>query len=158
MNFDTLVSKTVDDVLYGMQSDHTANKLIKGAISSIINSNHISKSTKKKFNDFSSQIKGGSPGIKGIDISKMNEAIPRDILIISLFSRLNRLNGYDFKLINYAADFGMDVQKIIVLLLIRDIITFNDFCLRNSISGVPYYNFLQLKRSSEQHYVTHAFS
>lgn len=157
MNFNTLVSKTVDDVLYGMQSDHTANKLIKGAVSSIINSNHISTSTKKKFIDFSSQIKGGSTRIKGIDISKMNKAIPRDILIISLFSRLNILNKYDFKLINYAADFGIDVQKIIVLLLIRDIVTFNDFCLRNSISGIAYHNFLQLKRTSELHYVTYAF-
>lgn len=80
-----------------------------------------------------------------------------NILIIAVIYYLSDLNIYDYHLINYSFEFGLEANDIMVLLLLNNIYDINTFCQLRSISGDKYHTISTLKKLSALHKIQYNF-
>lgn len=119
----------------------------------------IEKNNMNKFNQFWDKFSGkfDNTTINPVNMQNLDASSSKDLVLLAVAYYLSNLNTYDFNLINYCNKVNMDTSDIIILLLLNDMQTINNFCKVKSIHSQSYYVILTLKRLSALHKVEYNF-
>lgn len=74
-----------------------------------------------------------------------------DRLLAFIVYSLSNMNEYDISLINYAGQFNLSNEQMILLLLLNDLYSIKSFCNANGIPSAHINQILELKMKSEKY-------
>lgn len=147
--------KAIDDLKSTLQNDYIMQKLVEELLKKITRSKLIIKQNKEAIKTYFGLAETKYPCHQskicpvGFDI--------KHLLIMTAIYYLSDLNKYDYYLINYGFSYGLEANKIIILLLLNNIHDINMFCQLNHLVGDRYHTIATLKKLSALHRVQYNF-
>lgn len=149
MNVQNTFKDTINEVAFRINDDSHINDVISRLIGSINQSKIVAPNVKKAINQYFGINSGQKMMVGGYSNRfESKDVNSYDLLLATTIYYLSDLNRYDFNLINYAYNYGLDIGNIITLLLLNNIYDINDFCKKYNLYSDQQYTISTLKKLS----------
>lgn len=157
------LDQTVNDFKRTLHNDFVMDNIVSQLVGKVNESKIITPQNKSKMSQYfnfngSTQKKPFRNDLSTFKQNGGSGLSVKNILIATVIYYLVDLNNYDHHLINYAFNYGIGANNIIVLLLINNIFDIDIFCKKFNIVGSNYNTITTLKKLSALHKIQYNFN
>lgn len=136
--------------------ENTMNFIINSIVNKVDGNPNVNENKQKQFKNLMSEM-SSQGSVNPIDMSNISNVSSSDLALLAVSYYLSNLNKYDYHLINYCDTIDMTVSDVIILLLLNDIYSIEQFCNTKSCKTDCKNMIITLKRLSALHKVEFDF-
>lgn len=145
------VHAILNDSINHLNSNITNDFVIQNVVSELVNkfnkSSIVTAENKQLLNKYYNNIKSNeSP--KSISSNLFKQVGGSNVLQTTIAYYLSNTNRYDEVLFNQGLSYGLDIDKLVLLILLNNIDDIKSFCKLNNLNYQQKLNVISLKRSS----------
>lgn len=149
INIQNTLKDTINNAASKIHDDAYMNDIVYKLTSSINKSNIVEPNVKRAINQYFGINSGTKMMVGGNgDFFKSKNINTHDLLLATTIYYLSDLNQYDYKLINEAYKYGLEIGDIITLLLLNNIHDISVFCEKHNLKNNEQYTLSTLKKLS----------
>lgn len=157
MDIKNILNQAMDNFKNSEQKDPTIQTLLIEIADKINKSPLVSPQNKIIINDYLTITGIQRPMTMFPSKRRFTTTTDKNILLTLSLYFITDLNKYDFYLINYALNFGLNPNDVINLLFLNNIRNIDDFCKQHKLYGDKYFTITTLKKLSALHKVNYNF-
>jgi len=154
MSASVLINNSINDLKQTLNNNDIMYRIVNDLASKIRTTNIVTPANKDLINQYLNRFPGANTNqIIFAEQDKITEVSGKDLLLLTIIYYVSDLNKYDFHLINFAIEYGLTMEDVIVLLLLNDMYSIDRFCKLKGLLGTEYYTICTLKKLSALHKV-----
>jgi hypothetical protein len=156
MSINTMLRNAIESTAPLMTNEYVAQNIIPELVEKFNKMPDVTDQNKYLINQFYQQMRTNKSTTPKESVNVMAGG-SINVLQQAIAYYLSNINKYDGILVNYAVSYGLNMDKIIVLILINNIDDLKFFCRINNLNHEQTHTVIKLKKLSELYNLQHNF-
>jgi len=156
MSVTTMLNSTIKHLNSNITNEFVIQNVVSELVDKFNKSPVVTVENKQLLNQYYNSIKNTKPA-KPVGSKLFNMTGGANVIQQAIAYYLSNSNRYDEILFNYGVSYGLNVDKLILLILLNNIDDIREFCKSNNLNQQQILNIITLKRLSALHNLEHNF-